>query len=179
MEPPFVRPRVAELRFCLYDRPLHPELYETVASRSVTRDGYTLTVRLTPTGHVLSWRRDTVHLEELIVSAGLELSDRGRRLDHRVGHSRGGRYCVAGIQYQVSTQIEFLPPEPFVHTHEELARDGLRKGLIFHCPHVNRLGLAPLGVVIASTVTRGLSVTAFHTFPDELALVKSQSLIEW
>jgi hypothetical protein len=44
-------------------------------------------------------------------------------------------------------------------------------------PH-HRLGLSALGVVIVESLPRCLSVSAFHTFPDEFAVVKTQSLIE-
>ena len=66
---PFVRPRVAELVFRLYDRPLHPELFDVLAGRTVKRDGYTLSVRLTRTGHVLGWSDGRVHLEEVTATA--------------------------------------------------------------------------------------------------------------
>ena len=52
-----VRPRVADLVFRLYSRPLHPELFDVLAVRTVERDGYTLSVRLTRTGHLLAWSR--------------------------------------------------------------------------------------------------------------------------
>ena len=35
-----VRPKVADIEFRLYDRPLHPELFEPVAEKTVT--AYTL-----------------------------------------------------------------------------------------------------------------------------------------
>ena len=87
--------------------------------------------------------------------------------DHRVAQQRaisaggGGRHA-----------------EPFAHLHEELAAEGARKGLVFHCKEGNRIGLSPLGVVIAEALPRCLSVRAFHTFPDELAVLKTQSLFE-
>jgi hypothetical protein len=34
-------------------------------------------------------------------------------------------------------------------------------------------------MIIVQAVKAGLSANAFHTFPDELAIVKTQSLIEW
>jgi hypothetical protein len=71
-----------------------------------------------------------------------------------------------------------LEPEQFVHLHAELVADGIRKGLVYHCQTYNRVGLSPLGVVIATALPRGLSVTAFHTFPDEFAVLTTQSLIE-
>jgi hypothetical protein len=175
---PFARPRVADLVFRLYDRPLHPELFDVLAARAVNRDGYALTARLTRAGHVVGWTDGRVHVVEVTAARGMELPARGRRLAHRVG---GGGQCeLAGrVRYQVRSQAEVLAAEQFPHAHAELAADGARKGLVFHCKGGDRLGLAPLGVVIATAVAGGLSLTAFHTFPDESAVVKTQSLIEW
>jgi hypothetical protein len=104
----------------------------------------------------------------------------GRWLAHRFDAGQRGRSEFAGgVRYQVSSQLEVLPPEQFLHIHEELAADGARKGLVFHCKTGNRLGLSPLGVIIVTAVPGGLSASAFHTFPDEFALIKTQSLIEW
>ncbi len=72
-----------------------------------------------------------------------------------------------------------LEPEQFAHVHAELMADGERKGLVFHGPTHNRIGLSPLGAVIVTALPRALSVHAFHTFPDECAVVKTQSLIEY
>ncbi|HVL11561.1 MAG TPA: DUF2617 family protein [Gemmata sp.] len=176
---PFVRPRVAELVFRLYDRPLHPELFEVLASRVLKRDGYTLSVRLTRTGHVLGWTDGRTHLEEVTATADMELPRAGLQLAHAFDPGWGGRCSLGAVRYQVNSQLEVLAPEPFDHVHQELAVEGARKGLVYHCKSENRLGLSPLGVVIVSTVPRGLSATAYHTFPDELALIKTQSLIEW
>ena len=180
MGDPFVRPRVAELLFRLYDRPLHPELFDVLSGRAVKRDGYTLTVRLTRTGHALGWTDGRVHLEEVTATAEMELPESGRRLAHAFDGNWGGR-CVlgGGVRYQVSAQLETLPSEQFLHVHEELALEGARKGMVFHCKSENRLGVSPLGVVIVQAVPSGLSATAFHTFPDEFSLIKTQSLIEW
>ncbi len=178
MGPLFVRPRVADLVFRLYDRPLHPELFEAVAARRVEKNGVRVTVRITPTGHVLEWTDGKVTLTELTAAGEPDLPERGRRLAHRLGGGRGGRCELGGVRYQVSSQVEILPPEQFVRAHEELRADGARKGLVSHGRGGDRLGLAPLGVVVAEALCGGLSISAFHTFPDELAVVKTQSLIE-
>jgi hypothetical protein len=175
----FVRPRVAELTFQLYDRALHPELFDAVAVRRVERNGVRVTVRLTPTGHVLEWTDGTTTLTELTTTVEPDLPARGRRIGHRLGGGRGGRCAVgAGVRYQVSSQVEVLPPEQFVRVHEELRSDGIRKGMVSHFRSGDRFGLAPLGVVVAEALAGGLAVSAFHTFPDEYAVVKTQSLIE-
>lgn len=176
---PFARPRISELVFRLYDRPLHPELFDVLATRRVERGGYRLTVRITPTGHVLEWSSATSRLTELTATTDPELPEAGRRLAYRFGGGRSGRCDVApGVRYQVSSHVEILPPEQFLHVHEELLADGAKKGLLFHFyPHY-RLRLSPLGVVIVEALPNCLSVSAFHTFPDEFAVVKTQSLIE-
>lgn len=175
---PLVRPRVADVVFRLYDRPLHPELFDAVASRTVARDSQRLTVRLTRTGHTLSWTDGTAYLEEVTATAEQELPDAGVRLAHRFDGECRGRCAFAGVAYQTLAHVELLEPEPFVHLHAELAADGERKGLVYHCKAGNRVGLSPLGVVIVEALPKCLSVTAFHTFPDEFAVLKTQSLIE-
>jgi hypothetical protein len=175
----FVRPQVAELVFRLYDRPLHPELFDVLATRRVERGGARLAVHITRTGHVLQWAHGPTRLTEATATADQELPETGRRLAHRLGGERTGRCELApGVRYQVSSQVEVLPPEQFLHVHEELRADGERKGLLFHFRPGNRLGLSPLGVVIVEALPACLSLAAFHTFPDEFAVVKTQSLIE-
>jgi hypothetical protein len=128
---------------------------------------------------VLSWTDGRVYLEEVTATTDMELPKTGRRLAHQFDGGQRRHCQLGGVRYQVSSQLELLPEEQFAHTHAELATDGAKKGLVFHCRAGNRLGLSPLGVVIVTAVPSGLSVLAFHTFPDEFALIKTQSLIEW
>lgn len=59
MAMPITRPAVAELVFQLYNRPLHPELFDVLAVRQISHADFNLTVRITRTGHVISWRTRT------------------------------------------------------------------------------------------------------------------------
>ncbi len=174
-----VRPKVSEIAFRLYDRALHPELFDTVAERTVVHGDARLAVRLTPTGHSLRWSRAETSLEEVIASATQELPACGLRLAHSFNQNHRARAEWPGVHYQIDSQLETLQPEQFVHVHEELLAEGTRKGLVFHCKENNRIGLSPLGVVIVEALPNCLSVNAFHTFPDEFAVIKTQSLIEY
>ena len=51
-----VRPKVAELVFQLYGRPLHPELFEVLCTRTVSRGDYEAKIDITSAGHVVTWR---------------------------------------------------------------------------------------------------------------------------
>jgi len=176
---PITRPRVEDLLFRLYDRPVHPEFFDTLALRQVERDGYRLTVRITATGHVLSWSDGCTHLAEVTATRQQELPQTGDRLTHPFRGERGGRCeLVRGIRYLMNLQVEVLPAELFLNFQEELLDEGRRKGLVHgRSPH-HRLGVSPLSIVIAEALKHSLSVSTFHTFPDEFAVIKTQSLIE-
>lgn len=178
MNAPIVRPRVGDLVFRVYDRPVHPELFDTLACRRVARHGVTLAARVTPTGHVLEWSRGDTFLTEIITALDHPMPERGKVLAYRFQGERHGRSVLGRVRYQTSLQVESLPPEVFRHVHDELVSDGTKRGMLFHFRPHNRLGLTPLGLVIAEQLPSGLSVSSFHTYPDEFAVVKTQSLIE-
>ncbi len=179
MAPPLVRPPAAGLVYRLFDRPLHPELVASLATRRVNREGALLSVTLTSAGHLLAWRRGDVVLTELIAVATDELPTTGQRLGWDIeSGERRGRFLLGNTIYRVGVSLEYLPPEVFLHVHEELAADAAKRGFVAHLQPHHRLGLAPLGFVTAEPVPNGLYVQAFHTFPEEFAVLKVQSLIE-
>ena len=174
-----VRPPVADLVFQVYGRPLHPELFDILAVRQLRQADFVLTVRITRTGHVISWANDDLHLCEVTASADQDLP-RGRRLlGYRLRHEQCASLdCAHGVRYQASFQVEALSPELFAHIHDEILADGSKRGFLHHfSPHA-RLALAPLSFVLAEFRPGCLFLSTFHTFPGEHTVVKTQSLIE-
>jgi len=175
----FLRPPVCDLVFQLYGRPLHPELFDILAVRKIRREDYELTVRITRTGHVISWENPDVYLTEVTAAADQQLPQRRRLLDYRLRNEHTGTLaCAHGVHYQMSFQVEVLPPEIFVHVHEEILADGSKRGLLHNFPSHNRLLLAPLGFIAAEARPGCLFLSSFHTFPGEYTVIKTQSLIE-
>jgi hypothetical protein len=173
-----VRPPVADLVFHLYGGPLHPELFDVLAVRTIRREDYALTVRITRTGHVISYAGRDVHLTEVTAAREQELPLRRRLLAYRLcGGSSGRLACAHGVSYQACFQVETLPPEVFRHVHEEILADGRKRGLLQPLPSLH-LATAPLGFVTADARPGCLVLSAFHTFPGEHTVVKTQSLIE-
>jgi hypothetical protein len=170
---------VADLVFQVYGRPLHPELFDILATRHVRQADCVLTVRITRTGHVISWENDDVHLSEVTTTAEAELPQGKRLLSYRLRQEQCASLdCAHGVRYQASFQVETLPPELFAHVHDEILADGSKHGLLHHfSPHA-RLALAPLGYVLAEFRAGCLFLSTFHTFPGEHTIVKTQSLIE-
>jgi hypothetical protein len=174
-----VRPKVAELVFQLYGRSLHPELFEIHASRTVQRGAYEATIAITSAGHVATWRYGGLTMTEVAASAQHPLPQKRRLLSYRLKGERNDRVeCRGGATYQVSFQLETVEPEVFWTFQQELAFDGERQGML-HCFNSSgRMALGALSYINVETRSRSLLIQAFHTFPDDCAIVKSQSLIE-
>jgi hypothetical protein len=173
------RPRVSDLIFQVYGRPLHPELFDILAVRKVRREDYELTVRITRTGHVISWEDPDVYLTEVAAASDEPLPER-RRLRH--WRLRGERSdvlaCAHRVHYETTFQVERLPPEIFLHVQDEILADGTKRGLLHNFRPHHRLALSPVTLVTVEARPRCLFLSTFHTFPDEYTVVKTQSLIE-
>src|SRR5438105_2430040 len=122
------RPRVSELVFQLFGRPLHPELFDVLATRQVQCDGNTITVRITRTGHVVCWQMGDTFLTEVAGSSEDPLPCH-RLLDYRLRSEHTSSFKVnRNVHYQMSFQVETLPPDIFLHVHDEILADGARRG---------------------------------------------------
>jgi Protein of unknown function DUF2617 len=175
----FLRPRVCDLVFHLYGRPLHPELFDILQVHRVPYRDFNLIVRITRTGHVISWENRDVHLTEVAAAGDEPLPLKRRLLAQKLrGEQSASVACAHGIRYQANFQVEALPSEIFLHVHDEIVADGGKRGILHHFPPHHRLALSPLSFLAIESRAGCLFLTAFHTFPDEHTVVKTQSMIE-
>ena len=173
-----VRPRVAELVFQLYGKPLHPELFDILTVRKLERADCELRIWITRTGHVITWENEHVLLTE-VADIDQAFSDQRRFLSYRLRGEHSGRFaCCNDILYQTSFQVETLPEEIYLQIHDEILADGDKRGILHNFQPNHRLAVAPLGYVVVESRTHCLFISTFHTFPDENTIIKSQTLIE-
>jgi len=173
-----VRPKVAELVFQLYGRPLHPELFQVYDSRSISRGNYEARIEITSAGHVVTWRYGGLTLTEVAAAAQHPLPEKRRLMSYALKGERSDHVeCRGGVRYEMSFQLESVDPEVFWTFQEELAADGGRKGLFHKFDASGRIALGALSYINVESRARRLLVQAFHTFPDDYAIVKSQSMI--
>jgi hypothetical protein len=174
-----VRPKVAELTFQLYGRPLHPELFQVFETCTVQRGGYTAKIDITSAGHVVTWRYAGLTLTEVAASAHHPLPKMRRLLSYGLKGQRTDRIeCRGGVRYQMGFQLEPTTPEVFWTFQQELADQGRRQGLLHRFDSGGRLAMGALSYVNLEVRNRSLLVQVFHTFPDDYAVVKSQSLFQ-
>jgi len=175
-----VRPKVAELVFQLYGRALHPELFQVFATRKIERGDYEATINITGAGHVITWRYQGMTLTEVAAAAQQPLPERRRLMNYKLKGQRQDRLdCRGGCRYQVNFQLEdSVDPDVFYAFQQELTLDGQRQGLLHRFESSGRFALGALSYVSIETRPKALLVQAFHTFPNDYAIVKSQSLFE-
>jgi hypothetical protein len=165
--------------FQVYGRGLHPELFEVHASRTIQRGKYEAKIDITSAGHVVCWRYGGLTLTEVATSANHPLPERRRLISAKLqGHRNEHIDCRGGVDYQVSFQLEPVDPEVFWIFQQELARDGEHEGMLHRFDSSGRMALGALSYINIESRDRKLFVQAFHTFPDDYAIVKSQSLFQ-
>jgi hypothetical protein len=172
------RPHVAELAFQLYGRSLHPELFQICKSRTVERGGYKAKIDITTGGHMITWRYGGMTLTEVAAAANQPLPQKRRLLWRRLRAERQDRVeCRGGVAYTIKFQLEPVDPQIFWNFQQELA-GGETEGLLHRFEPHGRLGFGAISYVNIETRNRSMLVQAFHTFPDDYAIVKSQSWFE-
>lgn len=172
-----VRPKVAELVFQVYGRPLHPELFEVYQTRTVQRGDYEAKVDITSAGHLVTWRYAGLTLTEVASSAHHPLPERRRLMNYSLKGQRSDSIeCRGRVRYEMNFQLEPVAPEVFWTFQSELTQDGLRHGMLHQFDSSGRMALGAISYINIEARNRQLLIQAFHTFPDDYAIVKSQSL---
>lgn len=175
----FVRPDVSELNLAVLGRSVHPELFVIYERTTVVQDGFRAHVAICEAGHLLELRTANQTLCEIVAPRGQSLPNRDRLFDKKLRGSRDeSLWLPGGIGYQLSFQVERLEPEVYLQLHEEFSSDCRKAtlGRMFDPP--NRLAPAAVSYLQIDLFPRSLLVHAFHTFPENCAVVKTQTLIE-
>jgi len=172
-----VRPKIAELVFQLYGRALHPELFEVYGSRDIERGDYSATVNITSAGHVVTWRHQGLTLTEVAAASNHPLPKKRRLMSYRLkGHCSDRIECRGGATYEMKFSLEPVDPDVFWTFQQELSLDSTHQGMLHQFNSSGRMALGALSYIHVESRDRSLLIQAFHTFPDDYAIVKIQSM---
>jgi hypothetical protein len=154
-------------------------LFDVRESRVVERGDYGVKLDITGAGHVVTWRHQGLTLTEVAAHAAQPLPQKRRLMSYKLRGERHDRLeCRGGAIYQMSFQLETVEPDVFWNFQNELTRDAEQRGLLYCFNANNRVALGALSFIGVESRQQRLSIQAFHTFPDDYAIVKTQSLFE-
>ncbi len=173
------RPDVSDLMLCAYPRALHPELYQPHDSVTLKNSTMRLDAHLSSAGHILVLRVASGTLTEVISDRREPLPKRDRLFEYRLRDSREKTIELdCGLSYSASWSMERLNPTVFLRQHEELLADCSRASLSVILCASNRFSPGPVSLLRTEVANNSVLVHAFHTFPEHLTVVKTQSLFE-
>ncbi|MFK8114014.1 MAG: DUF2617 family protein [Rubripirellula sp.] len=171
-----VRPKVAELAFHVFSRSLHPELYTIHKSRRVERNDYEAQIDITNCGHVITWNAGGATVCEVATSAHQPLPKKRCLLSKPLKGSRTERAkCRGGIGYRTHFQLEPVDPDLFWMVQQQLG-SGPTEGLLHNFDASGRMALGAMSYINVETRLSSMLVQAIHTFPDDYAIVKVETL---
>lgn len=168
------------MRYYLHERPLHPELFDIHLGDHVVRKDFEAQIWVTGCSHVISFFYQGLSLVEVLADVDGELPTSGRlielpfRREKEHGLLHGGK-----IRYMMNFQVELMSEKVYAATHHDLARQGAKRGLFVPFPMwMTHPPLTPFSYIDYDVTPRSLHVFAFHAFPDDLTLIKVQSIFE-
>ena len=174
------RPDATNLVLRTFGRTLHPDMLCHHNRLSLSLPGMSVDVRLIAAGHALIVKTDVQTLTELMSDGHEEHPIRGRLLEQKLkGCRTESVQFESGLRYDVSCTLERMTLSVFLRQNEELVADGPSANLFAEFPGKNRFSPGPLSLVRLETCRNSVIVHAFHTFPDQLVVIKTQSLVEF
>ncbi|MCA9132439.1 MAG: DUF2617 family protein [Planctomycetales bacterium] len=171
-----VRPKVAQLTFQLLGRSVHPELFHIYKSQRIDRHNYTAQLDITADGHVIRWTAGNATLTEVAASMH-QLLPQGCKILATPLRNAGSDVirCHESMLYKYEYELERVPSQMFWMIQQQLEGASKNHELLQVFDSSGRMAIGGLSFIHVDTRLNSLHVQAIHTFPDDLALVKTES----
>lgn len=171
------RPKISELTFGLYGRSIHPELFQIHTTRRIERDRFIAQIDVTSSGHLVMFKAEDRVFTEVATSAHQELPQRRRLLATRIHDRFQDRIeCEGGVLFEYQYHLERLSPEMFETLQQAFVTSPVVDGMLHQFQTSGRVNMAALSYMYIDTRVNSFRVQAVHTFPDDYAVLKTQSL---
>lgn len=133
-------------------------------------------IDITNCGHVITWNAGGTTVCEVATSALQPLPKKRCLLSRPLKGSRTERAnCRGGVSYQTHFQLEPVDPDLFWMVQQQLG-SGPTDGLLHNFDASGRMALGAMSYISIETRQRTMLIQAIHTFPDDYAIVKVESL---
>ncbi|MHC4855355.1 MAG: DUF2617 family protein, partial [Planctomycetota bacterium] len=83
-----------------------------------------------------------------------------------------------GLSYMTDFQIEKMSPNLYRQSHYDLERFAKNRGIFIPFPDQAVSGLEPFSYIDFEARRDELHIHAFHAFPDQVTIIKTQSLFD-
>ncbi len=174
----YARPDVADMVLRVFERAVHPELFDTICEQSIAVGCNSAKLRLSGHGHILEFRTRRGVITEVATSKHAPLPINMRMIDRRLIGYRTHMIDTMGIRYHCSYQLEAVPLDVYLQLHREMECDARTATLATVIPGSSPCSPDCISMLKCDVLPEGLVVHAFHTFPDNAAVLRTQTLFE-
>ncbi|UCE60285.1 MAG: DUF2617 family protein [Phycisphaerales bacterium] len=173
------RAKVEDLQFCLYQRAIHPELFHIHRVKRIEQARYNAEIWVVGLLHVVTVQAGDQVLTELIAEDTEVLPKAGLATSFRFRGERDHAQSFANdVKYILSTQVERMTAQLFPPTHRDYVHYAQNRGLFVCFEDWAVEGLAPFTFIDYDARDHEFHVHAYHAYPEELTLLKTQSIFE-
>ena len=171
--------QAADLHMFLFDRPLHPELFRHYRDFRISQGRYHADVWVTGLNHVVTLTSGKRSLTELLSHDNDLLPSRGVLSRFRLkGERDQERRLPDGWCHMVSSQVEVMDEPLYKSVHNDLLRHACKRGWFCAYDEWAEGDLVPFTYLDHEARDTEFHVHAFHAFPLERTLIKTQSIFE-
>ena len=162
----------------VYDRALHPELFELRKRRSIQHGGYELESWLMPGGHALRFEHGGTCITELVTDQDSGLPDSGVVAAFLCAGERDfdTNFERVHLSYMTTVQTEQLSENLFLATHEEMLDYASEVDALCHkWDEASGPGLSVLDV---QRFSKEMHVQSYHLVPSGGIVLRTQTIFE-
>lgn len=171
--------RSSDINFYLYRRALHPELFHIYLDRHISYSNFQADIWIIGLSHVVTLQSGDMMVTELTTVPNELLTDRNLVTQFRFRGERDFQYRFNdSIRYIFSSQVEETTEHIFRTTYRDLVRYAQKKGLYVPYSQWATNGLEPFSFIDYETRQYELHVHAYHAFPGEWRILRTQSIFE-
>jgi len=180
MDSPQINIAIEELTFSLFQRTVHPELFQIYAKRQLKTDKYEANIWITGCTHVASVHAKNICLTEVVSAPGQMLPQRGLIERFRFRGPRSHKCTLSrGLSYMTDFQIEKMSANLYRQSHIDLEKFARNRGVFVKFPALEVDGLQPFCYIDYEARQSELHIHTFAAYPDQVTMIKTQSLFDF
>ena len=180
MDSPKINLAINELSFSLYQRPLHPELFNIYAKRHLRTQKYETLLWATGCSHVVTVFARDACLTELIAVPDQLLPKKGLIERFQFRGQRNHKCTLnRAMSYMTDFQVEKMSANLYRQSFSDLERFAHNRGVFVKFPTLAVEGLEPFSYIDFEARKDELHVHTFHGYPEQITIIKTQSLFDF
>ncbi|MBK9128399.1 MAG: DUF2617 family protein [Phycisphaerales bacterium] len=171
--------QAVDLHLFAFERSLHPELFRHFADFHVEQTRYHADVWIIGLSHVVTVTTGNRSFTELLAKDSDIIPSRGIVSRFRLkGERDHERRTPDGWGYMTSTQVETMDDALYKSVHFDLLRHAERRGWFHLYENLADGEMTPFSYIEHEARDSEFHVHAFHAYPQERTIVKTQTIIE-